>query len=83
MKYDDKTRFLFEAILMYIGERMAKLDSNEVSKRIQNFIDSRKIIINGRYYIPVDDKLRRDIMQEITIPDDSYYGCDDDFRSRA
>ena len=59
------------------------LDSKEISKRIQNFIDSRTItILNGGKYLPVDDKTVHHLMMELCVPDEEYYDVDD-FRSRA
>lgn len=58
------------------------LDSEEVSKRVQNFIDARSINIDGERYLPVNDDTVYHLMMELVIPNEEYYDVDD-FRSRA
>lgn len=59
-----------------------QLDSKEVSKRVQNFIDARAIKVNGERILPINDKTVHHLMMELVIPNEEYYDVDD-FRSRA
>lgn len=64
------------------SEGNMQLDRKEVSKRVQDFINARTININGKRYLPVDDKTVPHLMMKLVLSDKEYYDVDE-FRSRT
>lgn len=60
------------------------INAAEAAKRIQEFIDSRTVTLDGEKYLPIEENTVRRLMQDLTKSDAEYYAAnDDDFRSRA